>query len=94
MNLLLFKIIYFHILNDRVADNVTKHEGYGIGVYSYFRDFTVTVDKGISCPQSLEPHFVNPLSVFLNGNGGIEHVINDKGPASDVDNPEAHYYCS
>jgi hypothetical protein len=66
----------------RVAKNVTQHQGWGVGVYSFFRDHNVTAKSGIVCPPALEKSFVNPLSVFLNGHGGIQHVINDKGGAS------------
>jgi hypothetical protein len=68
----------------RVADNVKAHQGWGVGVYCFFRDHNVTTKSGIVCPPALEKSFVNPLTVFLNGNGGIEHVINDKGGASDA----------
>ena len=66
----------------RVAATVRAHAGWGIGVYSFFRDYNVTVRSGIVAPAALESSFFNSLSVFLNGHGGIEHVINDKGGAS------------
>ena len=58
----------------RVGDNVTSHEAYGIGVYSFFRDTSVAVENGIKAPASAKFH--NSLSVFLDGNGQITHVIN------------------
>ena len=61
----------------RVNQNVTSHEAYGIGVYSFFRDNWVTVNTGISAPERAGVAFHNSLSVFLNGNGQISHVINN-----------------
>ena len=77
----------------RVAKGVLRHAGYGIGVYAYFRDHNVTVASGIVCPPALESSFVAPLSVFLNGNGGIAHVINHKGKASYGPTTTVNYVC-
>jgi hypothetical protein len=62
-----------------VDTKVTNHQGYGIGVYSYFRDYVVDVAMGISAPKVAGVSFENSVSVFLNGNGDIEHVIDDNG---------------
>lgn len=61
----------------KVADSVTRHEGFGIGAYTYFRDNTVVVTSGIKCPNKNGVAFHNSISVFLNGNGEVSHVIND-----------------
>ena len=50
---------------------MTTHDAQGVGVYSFFRDHNVTVASGIVCPAALEASFVAPLSVFLNGFGGM-----------------------
>ena len=78
----------------RVAPTVKTHNAWGIGVYCFFRDHNVTVASGIVCPRALEASFVHPLSVFLNGNGGITHIINDQGAGSAMggDSP-VHYLC-
>ncbi len=64
----------------KVANSVEVHEAWGLGSYSYFnvgpdihatRAFEVPVTPGVKM-HSL-------LTVFLNGNGGIDHVINDTG---------------
>lgn len=34
----------------KVGDNVTSHQAYGIGAYSFFRDNAVTVENGIKAP--------------------------------------------
>lgn len=42
-------------------------------------DYPVVVESGIKCPTQLDSSFVSPLAVFLNGNGKMLHIINDKG---------------
>lgn len=76
----------------RVNANVTSHEAYGVGVYSFFRDNWVTVNTGISAPERAGVAFHNSLSVFLNGNGQISHVINNYGDASLNGNGQ-HWFC-
>jgi hypothetical protein len=51
------------------------------------------VKSGIVAPKALEPNFVHPLSVFLNGYGGIDHVLNDKGNASAGTSGAVNYVC-
>ena len=63
----------------RVGSNVTSHNAYGVGVYQFFRDHAVTVKSGIQVPDALVSSFVSPFTVFLNGLGKIEHVINNLG---------------
>lgn len=63
----------------KVADSVTSHKGYGVGVYSFFRDNDVRVPSGIQAPSVPGVSFTNSLTVFLNGKGSIDHVINDQG---------------
>ena len=77
----------------RVAPTVMTHGGWGVGVYCFFRDHDVTVASGIVAPAALESSFVNPLTVFLNGHGGITHVINDKGGASQGPQTSVNYVC-
>ena len=66
----------------KVDDAVTTHEAWGMGSYSFFnvgpdihaaRAFEVPVTPGVKL------HDI--LSVFLNANGGIDHVVNDTGAA-------------
>ena len=76
----------------RVAPHVTAHAGYGVGVYHYFRDFPVTVASGISAPDSAT--FVAPLSVYLNGKGRVEHVVNGKGNATYAQGAHQVYVCA
>jgi hypothetical protein len=71
----------------KVADSVKTHETWGMGSYCYFnvgpdihasRAFEVPVTSGVILHDS--------LTVFLNGNGGIDHVVNDTGAAVNADN--------
>jgi hypothetical protein len=66
----------------KVDDSVTTHEAWGMGSYSFFnvgpdihaaRAFEVPIAPGVKL------HDI--LSVFLNANGGIDHVVNDTGAA-------------
>ena len=77
----------------RVASGVQAHGGWGVGVYAFYRDHNVTTESGIVCPSALESSFVNPLTVFLNGNGGIKHVMNDKGDGSFGPETSVNYVC-
>jgi hypothetical protein len=80
----------------RVADNVTAHKGFGVGVYHYFRDYAVTVPSGISCPTALESSFESPLGVCLNGLGTMQHIINEQGVATSAGQygADTQWYCS
>merc|ERR1712193_88368 len=69
----------------RVADSVTSHKGYGVGVYHFFRDNKVTVKTGIVAPASLVSSFVAPLAVRLNGMGTMQHIINELGEETKED---------
>ena len=63
-----------------VANHVTFHTAYGVGVYSFFRDHDVHVKTAIRAPiYKPTIQFVHPFTVFLSGKGSIEHVLNDKG---------------
>jgi hypothetical protein len=63
----------------KVADRVQNHKAFGVGVYSYFRDHAVTVESGFHTPSGSGIKFTNALTVFLNGQGGIKHVIDEQG---------------
>jgi len=76
----------------RVRPNVRAHTAVGLGVYSFMRDYQVHVASAISAPAALESSFKASLSVYLNGQGTIEHVLNDKGPATRP-GVQTAYYC-
>lgn len=68
----------------RVSDGVTSHLAQGLGVYSFF-DQTINggqdirVESGIQTPKSAKVRFESMTSVFLNGTGGINRIVNDAG---------------
>lgn len=66
----------------KVGDSVTSHHGFGIGVYSYFRDHQVEMQSGIVAPVKDSVSFINAVTVFLSGNGQIDHVIDTTGNMS------------
>jgi len=63
----------------RVGENVQNHEAFGVGVYTYFRDHYVKPKSAISAPSGRGIQFTNSKAVFLNGQGGIEHIVNNNG---------------
>ena len=77
----------------KVGDRVTSHHGFGIGAYSYFRDNEVDMKAGIKAPAKKDISFVNSLTVFLNGKGQIDHVIDAAGNAVSS-NGDTAYVCN
>lgn len=77
----------------RVDPSVTNHEAWGVGVYSFFRDHDVTVQMGISAPTGEGIRFVNPLTVFLDGKGRINHILNDRGSSVPGSGGDQAYLC-
>nr|AYM53365.1 coagulation factor 5/8 type domain protein [Cystobacter ferrugineus]AYM53372.1 coagulation factor 5/8 type domain protein [Cystobacter velatus] len=65
----------------KVADTVTTHEAWGLGVYSYFRDAAVKSENAIEAPNVQGVKFHNMTTIWLNGTAGSEitHVINGLG---------------
>jgi LPXTG-motif cell wall-anchored protein len=68
----------------RVADDVTSHEAYGLGIYSFFDTVynggvDVYLESAIQAPRSPDVRFRSMTSVKLNGTGGITHIVNDAG---------------
>jgi hypothetical protein len=72
----------------KVANNVTSHQAYGLGVYAVFIN---TADAIISCYNAMETPTNAPqvnvhdmMDVYITGNGGssqIMHIINGTGSA-------------
>ena len=70
----------------RVADTVTTHRAFGLGVYSYFNQGTPIVEESaIQAPTAPGVQFTDMVSVFLAGDGSIAHVINDAGGTAMAD---------
>jgi len=56
-----------------------NHQGWGLGVYSFFRDNAVTTANGIISPSTAK--YQNSFTCFLSGLGQISHVLNNQGNA-------------
>jgi hypothetical protein len=65
----------------KIADTVTSHEAWGVGVYCYFRDAAVKANSAVEAPAARGVHFHNLTTVWLNGQAGSEitHIINSTG---------------
>jgi hypothetical protein len=64
----------------KVGDSVTTHDAWGVGVYSAFRQAVVS-ETAIEAPSQPGVRFHHAQTVFLNGNGGINHILNNTGAA-------------
>jgi hypothetical protein len=63
----------------RVGDDVEDFKGFGLGCYSYFRDADGVAVSGVKTGGGEGVVVEKAVSVFLNGGGGIENVVNDDG---------------
>ena len=68
----------------KVADGVTRHEAWGLGVYSVFEHPGVTLTRAIETPASPEVRFHDMITVALGDRGEIRHVIDDTGEATAI----------
>jgi hypothetical protein len=66
----------------KVADTVTTHEAWGLGVYSVFRHPDVTLTRAIEAPAKPGVRFHHMMTIALDDKGEITHVINDTGDAA------------
>jgi hypothetical protein len=66
----------------KVADGVTRHEAWGLGVYSVFIYPDVVLTRAIETPKSPEVRFHDMITVALGEHGAISHVIDDTGEAT------------
>ena len=66
----------------KVADGVTSHEAWGLGVYSVFEHPNVVLTRAFETPKSPEIRFHDMITVALGDHGAISHVIDDTGEAT------------
>ncbi|MFG1806829.1 discoidin domain-containing protein [Streptomyces sp. NPDC049040] len=67
----------------KVDDNVTTHEGWGLGSYcNYTADPSIIQDHGFEAPATAGVKFHDLLVVSLGGMGQYAHVINNIGPGT------------
>lgn len=62
----------------KVADGVTSHEAWGLGVYSVFTNGGIFDDRAIEVP-STGVRLHDMITVCLGSNGGINHVVDNTG---------------
>ncbi len=66
----------------KVADTVKAHEAWGLGSYSFFNvGPSIHAERAFEVPDTSGVKLHDILTVFLNGFGGIDHVVNDTGAA-------------
>jgi hypothetical protein len=63
----------------KVAELVTKHEAWGMGVYSVFEHPNVVLTRAVETPKRPGVRFHDIITVALGELGAITHVINDTG---------------
>ncbi len=63
----------------KVADSVSAHEAWGLGIYSVFTNPNIYLSHAIEVPNTSNVKFHHMVTVNLTANGGIEHVINNAG---------------
>jgi hypothetical protein len=68
----------------KVADAVTSHEAWGLGVYSVFQHPDVLLTRAIETPKRPEVRFEHMITVALGDHGGITRVIDDAGEATSM----------
>jgi len=93
------KYVAYRIVNEKNDPSFT-HNGYGMGVYSFFRDHTVHARKGIAVIGStdgivLENLFTRWLDQSPDSVGStIEHIVNNQGDKVEIggcDNQNYNY---
>jgi hypothetical protein len=68
----------------KVADGVTSHEAWGLGVYSVFIYPDVVLTRAIETPNKASVRFHDMITVALGDHGAISHVIDDTGDATSM----------
>lgn len=65
----------------KVADTVTNHEAWGVGIYSFFRDAPVKLESAIEVPNVPGVKIHHATTIWLAGTAGSEitHIINNIG---------------
>ena len=63
----------------KVADSVTSHEAWGLGIYSVFRHPNVVLTRAIEAPKTPGVKFHHMITVALDNLGEISNVIDDAG---------------
>ncbi|KAI1191636.1 hypothetical protein F5B17DRAFT_247548 [Nemania serpens] len=75
----------------KVADTVTKHEAWGLGIYSYFRDSPTKLENAVEVPEAPGVKLHHLTTVWLTGKTGseISHIVNGLGDRVYANSPES-----
>jgi len=79
----------------KVAENVTSHEAFGLGIYSVFRHPDVRLTRAIEVPTTPGVRFHHMITVALGNLGSINNVINNTGGATQMNprvTPQVTHY--
>lgn len=68
----------------KVADSVTNHEAWGLGIYSVFRHPNVVLTRAIEVPRKPGVRFHSMITVCLDDKGEISNVIDDAGGPTSI----------
>lgn len=63
----------------KVGDEVTDHEAWGLGIYSFHKDAEVDLNSAMEVPDIKGVKIHNVCTVMLTGNPGISYIINNSG---------------
>jgi hypothetical protein len=74
----------------KIADTVMKHEAWGLGIYSYFRDSPTKLENAIEVPEVEGVKLHHLTTVWLTGTPGSEitHIVNGMGDRVYANTPE------
>jgi hypothetical protein len=68
----------------KVADTVTHHEAWGLGVYSVFRHPNVVLTRAVEVPKRPGVRFHSMITVALDDKGEISNIIDDAGGPTSI----------
>ena len=68
----------------KVADDVTSHEAWGLGIYSVFTHPGMVLSRAIEVPRSPNVKFHDMITVCLGNHGAIDNVIDGVGGATAI----------
>jgi hypothetical protein len=68
----------------KIADAVTTHEAWGLGIYSVFQHPSVLLSRAIETPRNPGVRFHDIITVCLGDNGEISNVVNNTGGATSI----------
>ncbi len=64
----------------KVAEGVTRHEAWGLGMYSYYLKSPVVLESEIETPGASGIKFYHMVHLKLGAQGELHHIIDGDGP--------------